>query len=1166
MDTVDLREASKSVQKVHLMSNFNFLHNEFPEIWKEAVEAERLGIISPKSCAILCRSAMEKAVLWLYANDPELEEPYDNKLSSLIHEQCFRDVIKPSMFHEINLIRLTGNNAAHGKKVTKYAAVVSLKNLFRFLSYISKVYSEEDPVIPAFDEALIPDGKEQERTKKELEKIVAELEAANEKLKEEQKKKEEKAEEVELLKLQLEKQKQEVLQRKQERVKTTDLNKAIPPLISEQATRKLYIDLLLKEAGWEKLRKDREVEFEVRGMPLTTNPTGIGYADYVLWGANGLPLAVVEAKKTMVDAHKGRHQAELYADCLEQMFGQRPVIFYTNGFETFIWDDTFYPEREISGFYTKDELQLLVDRRTERKDISRFQVNTKIVDRPYQLEAIKRVGEAFVARKDSKLVGKSRKALLVQATGTGKTRVSCAIVDMLTKCKWAKRVLFLADRNALVTQAKNAFKEHLPHLSAIDLTKEKEDSGTRIVFSTYPTIMNKIDSVKTDDNRFYGVGHFDVVIIDEAHRSVYLKYRAIFEYFDSLLIGLTATPKKDVDKNTYSLFEIEDDNPTFAYELNDAVEEGYLVPPQAITVPMKFPREGIKYKDLSPEEKEEFEEKFGDPTAGDAADEIGSGALNEWLFNADTVDKVLDYLMENGVKFEGGDKLGKSIIFAKNHKHAVFIEKRFNKNYPEYSGKFLRVIDNYETKAEDLLEKFTIAEKDEDPQIAVSVDMLDTGVDAPRVVNLVFFKMVKSATKFWQMIGRGTRLYPNLFGPGEDKTHFLIFDFCENFEFFDAFPDGAKTTAVKSLSQRTFEAKLEIALAIRENPDSSDEDDQLCKAYIDDLHKLIAGLDHKRFEVRKHLRLVNEFTARQRWENISKSDLMDINEKLSRLPAYTDDTDELAKRFDLLILNLQLALLYGRSSQGNYIGKIHSIAIKLVAKNNIPAVNAKLGMIKLVQTEEFWKEVNLVQLDTVRTDLRDLIKFLDRDKREDVYTNFEDTLDVEKVMVRDIVPTYTVMKSYRDRVETYIRKNKDHLIIHKLRNNIPITAAELEELERLLFSSEEVGTREQFKKEYGDVSLGAFIRSILGLERSAANELFSEFIQSKELTADQMTFINRIISYLTDNGTIDKGILLEEPFNYIHDQGIMGVFEEADVVKIISLLDRVNGNASSSIG
>lgn len=1143
------------------MSNFNFLHSEFPEIWKDAVEAEKFAFIAPKYCAVLCRTAMEKTVHWLYDNDDDLEEPYDNNLSSLLHEPCFKNIINAKMFGELNLIRKTGNNGAHGKNVKQYEALLSLKALFRFVSFLSRAYSETDPTIPPFDEKLIPTGKEQDKSKRELEKITESLNAATDQLNKERKLKEENAKENHLLKLQLEKQKQEINRRKQERTKTVDVSTTVPELISEETTRKTYIDLLLKEAGWDNLREGREIEFEVKGMPLSTNPTGIGYADYVLWGNDGKPLAVIEAKRTMADARKGKHQAELYADCLEKMTGQRPIIFYTNGFDSYIWDDTFYPEREVSGFYTNDELQLLIDRRKSRKDIRDFKVNTNIAGRPYQLEGIQRVAETFVTGSSTKIKGLNRKALMVMATGSGKTRVSAAIVDMLTKCNWVKRVLFLADRNALVTQAKNAFKEHLPNLTAIDLTQEKEDNSTRLVFSTYPTIMNKIDSIKTDDNRFYGVGHFDLIIIDEAHRSVYQKYKAIFDYFDSLLIGLTATPKKEVDKNTYGLFEIEDDNPTFAYELDQAVKDGYLVPPKAISVPLKFPREGIKYKDLSAEEQAEYEEKFGDPTNGETFDEISSTALNKWLFNTDTVDKVLAYVMENGIKFEGGDKLGKTIIFARSHKHAEFIEERFNKNYPEYSGKFLRIIDNYETKAQDLLEKFCHEEKDIDPQIAVSVDMMDTGVDAPRVVNLVFFKLVRSASKFWQMIGRGTRLRPDLFEPGKDKKHFLIFDFCENFEFFDEFPEGVTPPTVKSVSQQIFEAKLEVAQELRSNSTSSQEDLALAEQYINDLHKLIADLDHKRFVVRKHLRLVNRFTDRKRWDNLSKSDIADICSNLTGLPPYTDDTDEQAKRFDLLVLNLQLALLFNATAQTRLITKIIRIGKNLYKKKNIPAVNAQLPTIKAVQTDEFWAEISINTLEKVRANIRDLMKFLDKESQENVYTHFEDELFHQKITARDVVPNYTKLQSYRDRVESYVRKNKNHLTIHKLSTNEPITQAEIEELERLLFDKDKVGTREDFILEYGEMPLGTFIRSIVGLELSAANQLFAEFIQDTNLSADQITFIDTIISYLTTNGVIDKAMLFEPPFTDVNDQGITGVFDDADVVKIVSLIDRVNNNA-----
>ncbi|MEN8885252.1 MAG: DEAD/DEAH box helicase family protein [Winogradskyella sp.] len=1147
------------------MSNFQFLQTTWPAIYKEAAEAEKLTLVSPKASAMIARSALEKAVQWLYQNDTELEWPYDTKLTSLIHEQCFREIIKPSMFREINLVRLNGNAAAHGKVISQDQSLASIKNLFRFLSFIGVYYSEPEITTPVFNLAIIPDGNAHKETLKTLQQLEQQLDYRREKDKEERVKIEAQAAQIALLQNQLAAQQKEATQRRVAREKVKDPNKTIPILIPESVTRKLYIDVLLKEAGWETLTEGRELEYEVTGMPKSTNPSGLGYVDYVLWGKDGKPLAVVEAKKTMADARKGRHQAEVYADCLQQMHQQRPIIFYTNGFETYIWDDTFYTDREIQGFYTQDELQLLVDRRTIRKDLRNFKVNLDIAGRDYQLEAIKRVAENLVVDgKNGNLRGAKRESLLVMATGSGKTRTAAAIVDMLTKCNWAKRILFLADRNALVSQAKNAFKEHLEHLSAIDLTKEKEDHSTRLVFSTYPTIINKIDKVKTADQRFYGVGHFDLIIIDEAHRSVYQKYSAIFDYFDAMIIGLTATPKKEIDRNTYGLFGIEDDNPTFAYELNTAVEQGYLVPPKAMSVPLKFQREGIKYAELSDREKVEYEEKFGDPSNEEAPDEIGSAALNKWLFNTDTVDKVLEHLMNKGIKVNGGDKLGKTIVFAKNHAHAVFIEERFNKNYPEYAGTFLRVIDNYETKAQNLLEKFVDPLEEQEPQIAVSVDMMDTGVDAPRVVNLVFFKMVKSASKFWQMIGRGTRLCPDLFAPGEDKKEFVIFDYCQNFEFFDENPDGANLKAVKPLLQQIFEAKLKVSQLITHLSDKTPEELEVRDAYLAELHTIVQNLDENRFVVRKQLRYVTMFSNKNKWLNLSKSDVQEINMHLSHLQPASKDDDELARRFDMLVLIYQILLLTGSDNTAKYMAKIFKTAVALQKKDNIPQVALHINLIKEVQTDHYWSSITIKKLEELRTSLRDLIKYLETVSQEPIYTHFQDELDDEGIVVREpVTNTYTSLQSYKDRVETYIRKNKDQLTIHKLANNIPITEHELAVLEKIFFSEEVAGTKQEFVQQYGEKPLGAFIRSITGIEQAALNEAFAEFLQVGNLRADQITFIRTIISYLTKNGTIDKSMLYEPPFTDLNDQGISGVFDmDADLVKVVRIIDSINGNAS----
>lgn len=1147
------------------MSNFRFLNDQWPEVFRDASEAEKLAITSPKASCVLSRSALEIAVNWLYDNDSYLIRPYASTLNSLIHSQSFKDILKPSMHREINLIKYNGNKAAHSGGVVKSEiSIISLKNLFRFLSFLGLYYSEKEIEIPKFSSEFILEGDEQKESKKTIQLLEQQLELKNSKSKEKQAKLFAQAEQIVELKAQLLEAQKEITQRREEREKVIS-QQEIPELISEDQTRKLYIDILLKEAGWNDLRIGRELEFEVTDcMPASTNPSRKGYIDYALWGKDGKPLAVIEAKKTILDARKGRHQAELYANCLEQKYGQRPIIFYTNGFETYIWDDTFYIDREVSGFYTQDELQLLIDRRKTRKDLRLYTVNKNIAGRDYQIEAIRRVAENFATTSpQGQLKGGHRKSLLVMATGSGKTRTSAAMVEMLTQCNWVKRVLFLADRNALVTQAKTAFKEHVPNLSAIDLTKEKEDKNTRLVFSTYPTIMNKIDGVKTDDERFYGVGHFDLIIIDEAHRSVYKKYKAIFDYFDAMVVGLTATPKKYRDLNTYELFDIEDDNPTFAYELDTAVQQGYLVPPRAISVPLKFQREGIKYSELSEKEKQEYEEKFGDPSNEDAPDFIGSSALNKWLFNIDTVDKVLDHLMTNGIKVEGGDKLGKTIIFAKNHQHALFIEERFNKNYPQYSGKFLRVIDNYESKAQSLLDKFTNPFEEEDPQIAVSVDMMDTGVDAPRVVNLVFFKMVKSPSKFWQMIGRGTRLCPDLFGPGDDKKEFVIFDYCQNFEFFEEYPDGLEASSTKSLLQQIFEAKLQVAQLIKQLPDPKPEQKELRDLYLDELNGIIKNLDEDRFEVRKQLRYVKKYIDKAIWNDLNKIDIQEINTHLSHLQPVSKEDDELARRFDMLVLNLQMLLLLGSANMGKAITNIHATCAALEKKDNIPQVAAQLPLIKAVQTEHYWETVNIKKLEELRAAIRSLIKYLDQKKQVSVYTNFQDEIDLAGIRVSEPVKvSYVSLQSYKDRVENYIRNNKDHLVIGKLRNNVPITAKELEALEHILFTEDVAGTKEEFVERYGNQPLGAFIRSITGLSQKALNDAFADFLRVGNLRADQMTFVKTIISYLSKNGTIDKAMLYESPFTDLNDQGISGVFEnDADVIRLVRIIDSINKNS-----
>lgn len=1118
-------------------SNFSFLDKEFDWLLNTAQQAERHVHTDPMYCAILCRKSLEEFIKWLYDHDEDLEIPPDTTLNSLMHEQSFKNLVPPTLFRNINLVRKIGNNAIHtSQRTEKRDALASLKILHDFALWVVRLYSRAQTPVIAFDESLLPGGEPVERTRVQMQELSIQHKDVQQQLK----RANEELQRNEQLAKQLQKKLETIHQVKQQNTSTAG-NFSFS--ISEAETRRIYIDTLLKEAGWD-LTDPRTNEFEVHGMP---HNGGIGFADYVLWGDDGKPLGVVEAKKTMADAYIGKRQAELYANCLEQMFGQRPVIYYTNGFETHIWDDTFYPPRQVQGFHTKDELQLAINRRSTRKRLTDMAINKEIVGRYYQEEAIKRVEET--------LEKKARGALLVMATGSGKTRTAVALAEILTKANWAKKILFLADRNALVTQAKNVFNTLLPHLTAIDLTKEDEDTASRLVFSTYPTMMNRIDSTKVDGYRYYGVGHFDVVIIDEAHRSVYMKYRALFEYFDAIFIGLTATPKSDADKDTYELFGLEMHNPTYAYELDTAVNDKYLVPPRAMKVPVRFQSEGVKYNELTDEEKKEYEKEFLD-NYGYVPDEVSGSAINTWLFNEDTVNKVLDVLMEQGQKIEGGDLLGKTIIFAKNHNHAVFIEKCFDKRYPQYAGKMLRIIDNQVYNAQDMIYRFSDAGTREF-QIAVSVDMLDTGIDIPEILNLVFFKPVKSKAKFWQMVGRGTRLCENIFGPGVHKERFYIFDVCGNLEFFSTNIKESESSVRGSLSQQIFNAKLILAFGLEEKKPAGEEL-RLKEMLLDELHQILLAFNEDDFRVRMKLQYVEKYRKRDQWNALSNLDVTEIEKHISHL--YTDSSsDEDARWFDLMMLNLMLAVEQQSGRQQFYRMQVTETTKGLLKKLSIPEVKAKEQLLRALQEDDYWQQAGIVMHNQTRLDLRNLIKYIDPVFKPNLYTNFKDELGPIEDM--ELISQYQQLGSYKKRVEKFLRDNQHHITIHRIRNNKPITQQELNELERLLFSIDEHGNKELLEKVTSGQPLTSFIRSILGLDINAAKEAFGAFLSGGNMSATQIGFINAIIDYLSVNGTIDKRMLFDKPFTDIDYRGISGVFNSADTAKVISIINEINTNA-----
>jgi type I restriction enzyme R subunit len=1139
-------------------SQFAFLQREWPEVFDAAARAELLARRDPRAGCFYARRALELAIAWAFKHDPALKLPYQDNVSALIHEPTFKQIAGDAVFNKARVINTLGNRAVHGTRaVPADDALAAVRELFHVGYWLAHTYARTDRPAPglAFDPAKVPaPGAGPKQSADQLRKLEADLHDRDEKL-------------AVLLadKAALD----DELKRLRAEVAEARLTAKGQPDThdySEAETRDYFIDLLLKEAGWP-LEEARDREFEVDGMP---NREDKGFVDYVLWGDDGLPLGLVEAKRTRRDARVGQQQAKLYADALERRFGRRPVIFYSNGYEHWLWDDERYPPRQVQGFYTKGELELVVQRRTSRKPLAEQTVDAAIADRFYQTRAIRRVAEAFERDHD-------RKALLVMATGSGKTRTVVALADLLMRANWVKRVLFLADRVALVNQAVNAFKRHLPAASPVNLVTEKDESG-RVFVSTYQTMMRLIDDA-ADGTRRFGVGHFDLVVIDEAHRSVFQKYRAIFEYFDALLVGLTATPRDEVDRNTYDLFGLEDGVPTDAYSLDEAVRDGFLVPPKGVSVPLKFQRDGIQYDQLSDDEKDQWDALEWDDDGG-VPDHVEAAAVNQWLFNTDTVDKVIAHLMTNGIKVAGGDRLGKTIVFAKNQQHAEFIAQRFDANYSYLKGHFARVITFKTEYAQNLIDHFS--QKDKAPHIAISVDMLDTGIDVPEVVNLVFFKLVRSKTKFWQMIGRGTRLCRDLFGPGRDKSCFAIFDYCQNFEFFNQAIDRTESAGVESLSARLFKTRLElIGVLDREAADGADAQaataheaaavfgDPRTSADVrsltaERLREEVAGMSLDSFVVRPHRRMVEHFARPEAWAALTPELTSELAREVAGLPSSVEDDGEEAKRFDLLMLNLQLAQLRAEPSFARLRDQVVTIATALETKDSIPMVRAQMPLIQEVQTEAWWQDVTTPMLEVVRRRLRTLVQFIDRHERRHVFTNFEDEIGVDSSVVLAGLGEGRDFEKFRAKAQAYLRAHLDHVAVHKLRTNRALTRTDLTELERMLAESGAGGPEDIARAKLESHGLGLFVRSLVGLDREAAKQALATFLADRTLGANQIEFVNLIVNHLTDHGIMEPARLYESPFTDLTPHGPEDLFTSEQVDALVASLEAIRATAAAA--
>ena len=1119
------------------MSNFEFLKftAEYALFAPSCMEAEKIYASVPAMCAVGCRKALELAVKWVYSADNTMKMPYRDNLQSLIHEPDFRFAVDHNTWGKLPFIIKLGNLAVHtGRSVQAADALASLRALFEFVQWIDYCYGS-DYRERVFDETLIPTEKIVVDTRKirEQESLLGEKEAQIKALRRQ----------IEQMSAQYTAQKE---QHKQERTfEAEDL--------SEFGTRKTYIDVDMKEMGWKFSGTDADVqeEYPVDGMAGVVGQTG--FVDYVLFGKDGLPLALVEAKRTSKDPNTGRRQALLYADCLERRFNRRPMMFTTNGFETYFWDDQTSPQRKVSRIFSKEDLQKLMNGRTQRLDLMSVPIDDKITDRYYQKEAIRAVCEQISQG--------FRKHLLVMATGTGKTRTASSLTDVLSRGKYVTNVLFLADRTALVKQARDDFRNYLPDMSLCNLCSNKDDRQARIVFSTYPAMLNALDDGRSKDGRrLFTPTHFDLIIIDESHRSNYKKYRAIFEYFDAILVGLTATPKTDVDRNTYDFFEMEHGVPTYAYDYETAVYQDHvLVPYYNYEVRTKFLEEGITYDDLSREDKERYEDDFLED--GLMPEFIPSEKLNRFVFNETTVDLVLQDLMERGIRVAGGDRLGKTIIFAQNKRHAEFILERFNKLYPQYCGTFAQRVICDDAYAQTVIDDFKMPERE--PHIVVSVDMMDTGIDVPEAVNLVFFKKVRSKAKFWQMIGRGTRLCKGLScldqidGEYTDKRRFLIFDYCGNFEFFREHKEGYESRDTKTLSENIFGKQIRLIMALQESAFAGDDYQAWRSEIAGACQDRILELRPDLITVKLRMEYVEKYRKPEAFVFISESDRGELFSQLAPL-VYLKDTDEFAKRFDNFMYGLMLAHAEQMPAFRYARKQLCEMASLLEQKISIPQVREKLPLIREIQCDAFWNANDLLLFEKVRRELRELIKFLEEsgDGKKHIVTRLTDpVIDRKEGALLDAAYDF---EDYRAKVNRYVNENGDTLAIHKLTHNIPLTDGDYQELERVLTS--ELGSRQDYEREFGDTPFGLLIRRIAKLDHDAAMQAFSAFINDESLNQKQIAFVRKIINHIERNGYMENVSLLTKP-PFDKPVSFLKLFDVKTRTALMSAINTVRDNA-----
>lgn len=1094
------------------MSNFSFLNKKWTTLAKLGEQGEKYYNTDSNATMLKMRMFGEKLIdLLLVGLSIEVDRfaTQDDKIKLLRNTKINGAI--PDLF---DIVRRYGNKANHEYYENKKHAFECLVSMYKVAAWFYIKVTKDTSIKPLTfktpkKEVAKPKAYDVEDYVKEKKEIEKDHTKEVESVKEETKKSVETKEDIKVQK---------------EVESTLELNEA--------ETRKRLIDIMLKEAGWDVNDREKvKIEFPLKDHKEQEKT---GRADYVLFNKKGEPIAVVEAKRSSKDPIIGRRQAVEYANTIERIYKIRPVVFYTNGYEIYMWDDKYSEPRQLWGFYTLEDLEELFFKHKYKKDLNKVEIDKTIAGRPYQIEGIKRVYENYENGK--------RKALLVMATGTGKTRTVIALTRGLMEANWAKRVLFLADRDELVNQAKedkNSFKTFMPEQISCRFTgKNSDNREATLYFSTYQTMINYY--------REFSVGFFDLIICDESHRSIYKVYRDILEYFDSNIVGLTATPVGFIERNTFNLFSCDMEDPTFNFSIDDAWSHipPYLIEPEVIDVSTDFLRKGIKYSEMTEEQRKQVDEEGYD------GEEINydKKELEKKITNKATNRYILKTLMKDGIKVK--DKIGKTIIFAKNKNHANLLDSLFNEMYGQYNGKYTSVIYSGITEKAKLIEDF----KNKDlPRIAISVDLLDTGIDVPEIVNLVFAKPIYSKVKFWQMIGRGTRTCENLFSDGENKDKFAIFDCCKNFEFFEMNPKGYEPKPQKTSLQFRFETMCKLMEMFKDK-----KEDDICEEFKNKIKKDICDLPEESIEIKKNRKKIEQSKNEEYWERISKDFIKKLKLEISPLIQWinpTDNGDAIA--FDNSIYRIMLNnILEDKNGVVNEINKVMDKLSKL--KLNLNQFDGKRELVKLLMQYSGWKDLSYKRLESIRVDLRELMRLKGKTSSHFVVMDINDTGEAAKQISAASVLYGSNMEPYEKRVRTAIEdKLKDQLVIHKIKKGEKLSKDELDSVysifgEDFVYSIDELSSKTDIDKE----DIVSIIRKFVGVDEKELNKRFEEFIQKhhSKMNSTQIKALEIIKNDIAKNRGISFAALFAEPYTKFNQNGVDGIFGKMadDVFDLIS--------------